>query len=310
MSEEVGRDMSYDIIGDVHGHADQLEGLLRQLGYRQLGDAYCHPDRKAIFVGDLIDRGPGQLATLKLVRAMVETGSARVVMGNHEFNAIAWALGHRPKNEKNRKQHEAFLAEVGEGSEEHRKWVNWFLELPLWIEEANFRVVHACWSPSHVNVLSPHLQEGERLTPAAVCNGAQRGGPLYDAFETLLKGVEVALPTGVSFTDKEGNERNEIRTQWWKPKLTTYRDAYIGPVGVDIPNDLIPDVATPHEPDRPIFIGHYWLSADAPLRPRSRRVACVDYSVANHGPLVAYRFGGEQELTADNFVAWPPRRKS
>jgi hypothetical protein len=32
--------MSYDIIGDVHGHADQLEGLLRQLGYRQRGDAY------------------------------------------------------------------------------------------------------------------------------------------------------------------------------------------------------------------------------------------------------------------------------
>ena len=53
-----------------------------------------------------------------------------------------------------------------------------------------------------------------------------------------------------------------------EPPLTTYRDAYIGPVGVDIPNDPIPDVATLHEPDRPIFIGHCGLSADAPLRPR------------------------------------------
>jgi nucleotide-binding universal stress UspA family protein len=80
--------MSYDIIGDVHGHADQLEGLLRQLGYRQRGDAYGQPDRKAIFVGDLIDRGPGQLATLKLVRAMVERGSARVVMGKYCRNGL------------------------------------------------------------------------------------------------------------------------------------------------------------------------------------------------------------------------------
>ena len=125
-----------------------------------------------------------------------------------------------------------------------------------------------------------------------------------------MKGVEIALPSGVSFADKEGNERNEIRTQWWKPKLTTYRDAYIGPDGVDLPNDPIPDVATLPEPDRPTFIGHYWLEADAILWPRSRRVACVDYSVANRGPLVAYRFDGEQELTADKFVAWPPRPKS
>ena len=113
--------MSCDIIGDVHGHAEQLEALLRHLGYRQRDGTFCHPERRAIFVGDLIDRGPGQLATLKLVRAMVEAGSARVVMGNHEFNGIAWAFGHRPRNEKNRKQHEAFLAEVGEGTKGHRK---------------------------------------------------------------------------------------------------------------------------------------------------------------------------------------------
>jgi hypothetical protein len=302
--------MSCDIIGDVHGHAEQLEALLRHLGYRQRDGAFCHPERRAIFVGDLIDRGPGQLATLKLVRAMVEAGSARVVMGNHEFNGIAWALGHRPKNEKNRKQHEAFLSEVGDGTEEHRKWVKWILELPVWIEEATFRVVHACWNPVHVNVLRPHLQEGERLTPEAICSGAHKGGSLHEPLETLLKGVEVALPHGAHFRDKDGNIRSEIRTQWWNPLLTTYRDACIGPDRADMPRDAIPDVAILPEPDRPTFIGHYWLPADAPLRPRSRRVACVDYSVANQGPLVAYRFDGEQELTSDKFVAWPPRPKS
>src|SRR5689334_21250754 len=90
--------MAYDIIGDVHGHADALEALLKTLGYRYRSGAWRHSDKSALFVGDLIDRGPRQLATLNIVRPMVEAGSARVVVGNHEFNAIAWAT-RDPSNE-------------------------------------------------------------------------------------------------------------------------------------------------------------------------------------------------------------------
>lgn len=294
--------MGYDIVGDVHGHVEPLKRLLRDMGYRQRDGAYRHRDRTAIFVGDLIDRGPGQLATLKLVRAMVDAGSARVVMGNHEFNAIAWAMGYREKSEKNLKQHQRFLAEVKEGSGEHKAWVKWFRELPLWIEETNLRVVHACWSTRHVKFLRKHLKSGARVTRAVVENGSTKGTRLYGAVETLLKGVEVALPPGYCFRDKEGHCRKEIRTQWWKPRLTTYKDAYIGPKGVRMPSLPVPDSAAVPEPDRPTFIGHYWLPAGARLEPRSKLVACVDYSVANGGPLVAYRFDGEQELTKEGFV--------
>ena len=52
--------MEYDIVGDVHGQADKLEALLLAMGYRQHAGAYWHPTRKAIFVGDFIDRGPGK----------------------------------------------------------------------------------------------------------------------------------------------------------------------------------------------------------------------------------------------------------
>ena len=82
--------MGYDIIGDVHGQADKLEALLKAMGYRQREGAYEHPDRKAIFVGDYIDRGPRQVDTYRLVRAMVESDNALAILGNHEFNAIAW----------------------------------------------------------------------------------------------------------------------------------------------------------------------------------------------------------------------------
>jgi hypothetical protein len=83
--------LSYDIIGDIHGHDYRLRALLKELGYSERNGAWRHPSRSVVFVGDLIDRGPGQLPTLKLVRSMVDAGSARAVMGNHEFNAIAWA---------------------------------------------------------------------------------------------------------------------------------------------------------------------------------------------------------------------------
>jgi hypothetical protein len=57
------------------------------------------------------------------------------------------------------------------------------------------------------------------------------------------------------------------------------------------------------EPDRPTFIGHYWFDPRERPAPAARRVACVDYSAGRGGPLTAYRFKGEPELTADRFVA-------
>ena len=84
--------MNYDVIGDIHGHADALEALLGHLGYRQNGGAWRHPERQALFVGDFIDRGPQQRESVDLVRRMVDAGSAQAIMGNHEFNAIGWFL--------------------------------------------------------------------------------------------------------------------------------------------------------------------------------------------------------------------------
>ncbi len=82
----------YDIIGDVHGCAAQLEAILVELDYRKQNSTseHRHPDRQAIFVGDLIDRGREQLQVLHIVQSMVAAGSAMIVMGDHEFNALAY----------------------------------------------------------------------------------------------------------------------------------------------------------------------------------------------------------------------------
>ena len=145
--------MAYDIIGDIHGQADKLEALLNHLGYRDTGGAYRHPSRTAIFVGDLIDgKEPRQVDSVMTVRRMVEAESALAIMGNHEFNAIAWHTPDpsrpgeflRPHSgevgEDNRKQHTAFLAEVEAHARLHAELTDWFLTLPLWLDLPKLRV--------------------------------------------------------------------------------------------------------------------------------------------------------------------------
>ncbi len=85
----------FDIIGDIHGCCDELEMLLDRLGYLKNDNSYAHPSgRKAIFLGDLGDRGPRCLDSINLVIAMVEEGNALYVPGNH-CNKLARYLAGR-----------------------------------------------------------------------------------------------------------------------------------------------------------------------------------------------------------------------
>lgn len=92
----------FDIIGDVHGCIDELIALLRRLGYAPEPvdgtSVWRHPEgRRAVFVGDIVDRGPGIVAVLNLVMGMVRAGTALCVQGNHE-NKLARKLGGRNVN--------------------------------------------------------------------------------------------------------------------------------------------------------------------------------------------------------------------
>jgi len=174
--------LNYDIIGDIHGHADALKALLQQMGYRDSGGAWRHSDRKAIFVGDFIDRGPKQVESVEIARRMVDAGAALAVMGNHEFNAIAWATEDpdRPAHflrshdrPGNRKQHAAFLEEV-EGKPIHSELIAWFKTLPLWIELPGLRVIHACWNDQYQKEL-PGLGPGRTVTEELMVLASRKG---------------------------------------------------------------------------------------------------------------------------------------
>jgi Calcineurin-like phosphoesterase len=319
--------MLYDIIGDLHGHADALVRLLTKMGYDGSSGVWHHPDRMAIFVGDFIDLGPKQVETVMIVKHMVESGSALAVLGNHDLNAIAWFLPDpsRPSEylrshfseewgAKNRHQHSAFLAEVESNPELHRSIIDWFLTLPLWLDLPELRVVHACWHSCFIEYLSPILLPGGRLSKelmvAAVTNPELEDASqpsIFQAVEALTKGIEVPLPENNSFSDKYGISRTRVRVRWWNEQATTYQAAALLDESLrEKPSDAkLPEGSRVfHATDVPVFIGHYWLTG--PPSPLTDKVACVDYSVGHGGPLCAYRWQGEVVLNEQNYCCVSP----
>lgn len=301
----------YDLIGDVHGHADKLVLLLTRMGYEERNGAWQHEKRQAIFVGDLVDRGPGQIETVRIARAMVERGSALVVAGNHEFNAIAWHRGLREKSDKNRSQHEGFLNEVGAGSIDHELLIDWFLTLPLWLDLGDLRVVHACWDSNSIDVISHQTGPRNSLTEELVVAASQNESAEWIAIENLLKGPEVVLAPHPPYLDKGGHERKYARWKWGDPAAVSLRAGALIPRGTttalgavypELPDDILeePPVAA-YRDTVPVFFGHYWFTGTP--QPESDYAACVDYSAGKGGPLVAYRWSGEPRLVAEGFVS-------
>ena len=301
----------FDLIGDIHGHADALMRLLSALGYTEVDGVYRHPDnRRVIFVGDFIDRGPHQRKVLSIARRMCDAGSALAVMGNHEFNALAWATpdGHggflRARTEKNRKQHEEFLRQIGDGSADHKDALDWFQTLPVWLEIPGLRAIHACWHEPSQADLASCLDMHKCFTEEGLRRACRKGTSEYAAAEVLLKGPELELTPGKSFSDKDGHVRTAVRIRWWDPDATTFRKAALG---MDGRQDELPDDAFEsdylYQAEKLVFFGHYWLTNNVDIG--SGSTMCLDYSVAKKGCLVAYRWSGEKTLSRENIISVP-----
>jgi hypothetical protein len=303
---------SYDIIGDIHGHCDALEALLHKLGYEKNKGIYAHPERKVVFLGDYIDRGPKIVQTVALVRGMVEAGNALAIMGNHEYNRICYETPHPRKpdlslrihNEKNESQTRATTQQYAAVPDQLKSDIEWFKTLPFALDLGGVRCVHACWSSKCLDVLKfKTLQDLDFLVKTATRPTPEHPSPEYDAIETVLKGKEISLPHGHFVQDKEGHQRDKMRTRWWMPFCgKTYRDISI-PYDPSASTDLVAAKNEEPYPENlpPVFVGHYWFtdSRPAPLAPN---IACLDYSVAKGGFLCAYRWDGETILDPEKFI--------
>jgi hypothetical protein len=309
MNEMNSGTTGYDIIGDIHGHAHELKALLAGLGYGRHERGYRHPDRKALFVGDFVDRGPAIGEVIEIARAMVDAGDALAVMGNHEYNAIAFHTPRpdepgewfRPHSDKNLKQHHETLKQLSPSQLEEA--IAWFRTLPVAIDLGDLRVAHAAWQPRDIVCINNALDSVGRFTEEFLTTSELAGSELNKAIENVLKGPELRLPSGHFVVDKENHKRETVRIKWYEGGSgRTYREHHFG-------SDKAPDILIDaneltavelYSPDAsPVFVGHYWLTG-TPM-PLASNVACTDYSVAKGGKLVAYRWNGESVLSADKY---------
>jgi hypothetical protein len=299
-----------DFIGDIHGYADELEALLLKLGYSKKNGVYSHPQRKVLFVGDYIDRGPKIRETLAIVRGMVENEQAIALMGNHEYNALCFHFpemegGHLRKHEiKNIIQHFETLKQFQNKQEEYEDYLDWFKTLPLFYETETFRAVHACWDDDNIANLKQTLVN-DRLTDELIYQSVKKGTPFYNAIEETLKGKEIRLPNGISFPDKDGSIREKIRIKWWEnPSAMTYKSISVKPIEIlpetQVNLEKISKLTYYEKHNKNVFFGHYWLEGEPTLF--KENVCCLDYSVAKEGKLVAYRLNEDGDLNNGNYV--------
>ncbi len=188
--------------------------------------------------------------------------------------------------------------------DEYEDYLKWFKTLPLFYETTHFRVVHAAWDNTSIRFLRDHLFQS-KMTDELLEQSVVKGSSFYDAIDMLLKGREIKLPKGHFFTDKDGTERRDIRIKWWEdPSRSTYQEISIEPLEhfEDSPVDISGLKSLDfYKPDNiPVFFGHYWLRGN-PMLYRGN-ICCLDYSVARHGVLAAYRFDGESVLDQAKFV--------
>lgn len=270
-------DRPLDIVGDVHGELTALENLIEHLGYRPDGS---HPeDRRLVFVGDLCDRGPDSPGVLKRVRSLVQQGSAYALLGNHELNLLRGerkdGMGWWNPERLPRDGHYGRVRTVAD--HERAEILSWVASLPVLLERADLRVVHAAWGAAQVALVRQQLVEH----PA---RGVREQDQLWDAawrqhladsgwqaqrerdettWAAELEDPEATLPVlaAIAHTDLARQQINPLKLltsgeerlveqpffaghKWRFTKRVRWWDYYVD--------------------DVPVVVGHYWRLPERP----------------------------------------------
>lgn len=268
-----------DIIGDIHGNADALQRLLEKMGYRRTNGTFHHPEgRHAIFTGDYVDTGDQNLLVVETVQAMVESGSADAVMGNHDFNIVAF--NRHPKGRPDKylrsrspnhiRQCLTTQAEIEADPDRGRRALEFLESLPLWLNIPGARVVHAYWDTNAMAILRPLLNDDHVLTYEGFEAASAPSGTFGDARAQLLSGPEDECEP---YEDRYGCSRSKERRRWWESQS--------------------------QNAEPPIFFGHYAL--ETPLGIFTNAV-CVDGGIARGREIVGYRHSVGSPLNAENYI--------
>lgn len=301
----------YDIVGDVHGHAPLLKKLLLKLGYYKIDSGYFHPERKVIFVGDFINRGPEIRKTIRIIRTMVENGNALAILGNHEINAIIYYLKIKKGDPMVKSPSKNFLAlfkTINEFSGHIEEWkghLKWMRTLPLFLDLDKIRVVHACWSDKAIEYIRHEIPKGKIRKSVFREVFRNPKSELSKNIWLLTKGIDFYLPGDLKIINNKGISPRSFRMRWWeKPVGKTFKELsfeskFILP-SYTIPEQIIPENYYYPENDPIVFFGHYCRFNGPHII--SPNICCVDSCVNGSKKLTAYRWEGEKILNERNLI--------
>lgn len=293
MTSTQSQNTTYDIIGDVHGQQEKLINLLQKLGYKKEKNVWKQDGYQAVFVGDLIDKGPKAAEVLKTVKAMVDAESAVMVIGNHELNWIQDAADHTSdilafmdateKHHSRRQLTEAFKYQI----EELIEIFNWLRNQPMYIDQPDLRVVHACWDEEAIATMK--TAGIERLDQIALAGYRDTYSKIYLAIDRVVAGCAHQFPSKLA--DNPNFCSTRFRIKWWPEDRVSINPIEIqpAPANVQLPKD-----------QPPVFFGHYAMVGTPDIL--GSNVAGLDYSAAYGGQLVAYRHEPGQPLDRAHFV--------
>jgi hypothetical protein len=210
-----------DFIGDVHGCGKTLIRLLELLGYCKRQGVYSHPERQVVFIGDILDRGPNIRLALNTVREMVDAGQAQLLMGNHEYNVLAYLTPSKEQQGQFLREHNArnrfIVKETIEQFDaypcEWRDHLNWLLTLPLFLETDSYRAVHACWDANIIQEFKARWPNQRHMDEDFLHRSVQRSQFEGQVVERLLRGASLKLPEGQAVTAKDGFVRHYFQNE-------------------------------------------------------------------------------------------------
>ena len=301
----------YDIIGDVHGYATLLKKLLKTMGYAKINGIWQHPERKAVFIGDFINRGPEIRETIQLVRQMTEAGAALTILGNHEYSAILYHIKDSSGMylsrhiAGNRNQIQSTLNAFTGYNLEWRDHLKWLRTLPFYIDLGAIRIIHAFWNDDDIHYLRSFIPEG-RLKKSFLRTIHEKQHPAAFIIYRILKGLEFRCPQDLILKCSKGMSRKLFRMNWWEsPQDKTFRELSFGNKFIlpeyTVPKQIAP-AFEPYGPEKPpVFVGHYCLSEGAVIL--QDNICCVDSCVVGSEQLSAYRWSGEGLLTNENLIS-------
>ena len=291
-----------DFIGDIHGCLDDLERLFFQLGYQKKDGIFVHEERIPVFLGDYINRGPKILEVLILVRNMHQSGNAYAIMGNHEFNFLAYhykddkGVNFRSNTERYYNYIRATIEPLNENNvlEEYLEWMS---TLPLIVKSENFNAVHAQWSEGlEQHLESFHFSKLDESTMRQI----HLDSNLLLTVSAIVKGQEFEISSDFEKKYNFIYRQERERVFWWKKNRSNLMKDWLD-VGEENQTILIDPAeftfVKDFEPtNKPTFFGHYWLKPTE-FGLLGENLCCLDFSVANGGMIGAYSFDGESTLS-------------